>query len=93
MSLGCKCLVIPNFVNEWVRGAFRLQNITLKTLLEKVMAIVANIDEISFSHVKRQFNSVADDLSKQVVLGQQVTMQVEEHREGEGKGEDLPPMT
>jgi hypothetical protein len=72
----------PKLVIEWMNGSYRIENITMGPLLDQVMVAAAHFDEISFTHVKRRFNFVVDDLSKEAVFGQQGSVLVEDHREG-----------
>jgi hypothetical protein len=73
----------PKLVIEWVNGSYRMQNITMRPLLDQVKVVAAHFDEISFTHVKRQFNFVVDDISKEVVFGQHSLVLAEYHREEE----------
>lgn len=58
-----------------------MQNISLTSLLDQVLSVAAQFEDISFSHVKWQFNKIADELSKQAVLVQQGVLHVVEHVE------------
>lgn len=44
-------------MKEWVKGTFRLQNITLRPLLDQVLVAARLFEEIKFSHVKIIFKS------------------------------------
>jgi ribonuclease HI len=52
---------------EWLRGKGRLQVISLDCWKDKIMALISSFQKISFDHVYREENQVADCLSKQAL--------------------------
>lgn len=66
-------------VIEWVQGTYRLQNLTLRTLLEQIQNATLFFEAISVNHVYRHFNAEADMSSKEVISGSSKILQMAEY--------------
>jgi ribonuclease HI len=51
-------------VIDWLRGKGRLQVISLDCWKDNLIALIASFQKVSFSHVYREDNQMADSLSK-----------------------------
>jgi hypothetical protein len=68
---------------EWVKGASRLQNISLSPVLDQILSLMGYFRDISFNHVHREHNMLPDSLSKQALDCQIGMLDLVENREDE----------
>ena len=52
-------------VIDWAMGSTRCNILQLSPILEEIFILKSNFDYISFTHVYRERNSIADGLSKE----------------------------
>eukprot|EP00253_Pinus_taeda_P036198 PITA_36198 len=79
-----------NVIN-WVNGKSICQNQILKVVLDEILSLKSHFNNISFCHIYREKNTIADQLSKtglQQVLG---SWSIEEMRQGQTFHSQLPP--
>eukprot|EP00253_Pinus_taeda_P010347 PITA_10347 len=79
-----------NVIN-WVLGKSICQNQILQVVLDEILSLKSHFDYISFCHIYREKNSIADQLSKtglQQILG---SWSIEEIRQGQSHFSQLPP--
>jgi ribonuclease HI len=77
---------------DWLHRKGRLQVISLNCWKDKIMALINSFQKISFDHVYREENQVADSLSKQALtrdLGKLTFFQCIEEHEGPHLSLDL----
>jgi ribonuclease HI len=54
-------------VVEQLMGRWQIKNQHLKAINEQILDLVANFDEITFTHVYRNFNTRADKLANEAI--------------------------
>jgi hypothetical protein len=55
-------------VIDWCNGEGRLQNLALEGWKECILSLRRHFENLSFIHSYRQFNKLADELSKKALL-------------------------
>jgi hypothetical protein len=58
-------------VIDWAKGNSSLEKLLLKLLMEKLREIRNLFEMVSFEHVYRELNEIADQLSKEVLTLQE----------------------
>ena len=69
-------------VIEWEKGSYNLQLLQLKHWRMRVKFFISSFQQISLSHTSRGFNMEADQLSKCIILQEEVFMHYHEFAKG-----------
>jgi len=66
----CKIQILGDSkaVVEWVNGHNQMQVLRIKTLMAHICSFFASLEWFSINHIPRDLNSLADQLSKEVLL-------------------------
>jgi hypothetical protein len=67
---------------NWANNQCRMDNLLLVPLMNQFLEAKEKFEDISFSRVFREFNSIADQLSKEALLLQQGLLDEQEFRGG-----------
>jgi ribonuclease HI len=67
---------------NWANNQCRMDNLLLVPLMNQFLEVKEKFEDISFSHVFREFNSIADQLSKEALLLQEGLLYEQEFRGG-----------
>jgi ribonuclease HI len=71
-ELGARRLLVHSdseLLVKQMNGEYRVKNENLKSLYEDARALVRRLDEVSFQHVRREFNKRADELCNEALDG------------------------
>lgn len=64
---------------DWAAGNCKLRSLPLHHWIVRTHRLIADFDQIFFKHIYRSFNTLADDLSKRVLLGDDGVLFAEEY--------------
>ena len=70
-------------VIEWSQGRNNITATHLQNLLRDIRSLQPSFEAIQFSHIYREFNTIADTLSKQALAIQPGIIEGEVYGEGE----------
>jgi ribonuclease HI len=66
----------------WANNKYQTGNLTLVPIMNQVMEVKNRFEEISFNHIYREYNTKADQLSKETLLMQEGILFEQEFRRG-----------
>lgn len=56
---------------DWANNQGRIDNLMLEPIMNQFLEVKGKFEEIFFSHVYREFNTIADKLSKEALILQE----------------------